>query len=151
MHDALFVRIFQPQSHLTRDFGDFVHRERALCQACAEVLALGQLHDQEALTPILFKAVDRGDVGVIQGSKDFRLAAKTRQPFRIAGQIEGKELEGNLTIERGVARTPDFAHAALTDFFQDLVVREGFADHRIFYSRGEGGCLRVDFFLGPVD
>lgn len=44
-------------------------------------------------------------------------------------KIIGQEFEGHETVEFGVFRFIDDAHAPATEFFDDAVVRNGLAEH----------------------
>ena len=92
--------------------------QQALCQR----LALDQFHHNKSLAARLLKTVDGGDVGVIEGGKDFCFALETGQPLRIVGELVREDFDGNKAVQVGVFGTVDFAHAALAQFLNDAVV-----------------------------
>ena len=55
------------------------------------------------------------DVGVVQGSNRARLVLEATQTIAVSGECFRKDLDGHVTIEAGVARAIDLAHAARAD------------------------------------
>ena len=51
-----------------------------------------------------------------------RLALQTSEPIGIVGQIRGKNLDGDVTVQGRVVRTVDIAHAAGAQRLDDLVM-----------------------------
>ena len=60
----------------------------------------------------MLKAVNLGDVGMIQRSERARLASEARQPLRVARELTGQSLDGDVPAELAVVRAIDLAHAA---------------------------------------
>src|SRR5690349_15646282 len=58
---------------------------------------------------------------MIEGGEDFRLALKTRQAIRIAGQGGGQHLDRDRSLEIAVGRAIDLAHATGADGGNDFV------------------------------
>jgi hypothetical protein len=112
--DAALVRFFQGFRDLPRDGDRLVHGDRSALQALPEVLALDQFHHQRehAVGGRLLEAVDGGDVGVIQGGEDLRLAAEAGDALRVQREGRGQHLERDLAAELRVARAQHLAHAA---------------------------------------
>ena len=70
---------------------------------------------------MIFRAVDRGDVRVIERGEQLRLALQTAHVLRIVGNRRGQDLERDLAVEPGVGRAVDLTHAAGTERRDDLV------------------------------
>ncbi len=52
--------------------------------------------------------------------------------FLVAEQMWGEEFQSHGAVELGVVGLVDDAHPAFAEFFGDLVVRDGLADHGRF-------------------
>ena len=115
------------------DLGGDLHRvgdgDGAPGDALGEGLALGDLHDQEALAVHVLDAVDAGDVGVGQRGEDLGLAVEALEALGVLGEALGKDLEGHVAAELGVLGAPDLAHPALAQLRGHLVVGNRLADH----------------------
>ena len=71
-----------------------------------------------------FKAVDRGDVRMIQGGEHFRFALKTREPIGIDRKRRRQDLDRDLALEFRVARPIHLPHSAFADRRRDVVDAE---------------------------
>jgi len=60
-----------------------------------------------------------------------RLALKPFDRARIPRQLFGEEFQRDGASQPRVFGQVDDAHAALTQFFQDVIVRDGLADHPV--------------------
>ncbi len=69
------------------------------------------------------QAVDRCDVGVVEGGEELGLAFEARQPLGVGGEGLGEDLDGDLAVEGRVEGFPDDAHAALADLADQAVVK----------------------------
>ncbi len=127
--DALLVGDLEGLGDLAADASGVGDGDRPLGDALGEVLALGDLHDQEALSVDVLEAVDAGDVGVGEGGEDPGLALETLQPLGVLGEGVGQDLEGHVASQLGVLGPPDLAHAPLAQLRRHLVVRNRLADH----------------------
>jgi hypothetical protein len=128
-------------------FGD---RQRAAGDALRQVLAADQLHRDEADAVGLVQAVDGGDVRVVEGRQQPGLALEARQPAGVGGKLCGEHFDRRVTIEGGVGRPPDDAHAAFTDLFDQAVVQQllsGSEGHASVSPRD----ATTEFTLGPRD
>ena len=72
--------------------------------------------------------VNGDDVGMIQGSDGARLALESFTAVRIHRQPSQQHLEGHAASEARVLGGVDFAHAALTQGFDDAVVADAGSD-----------------------
>jgi hypothetical protein len=88
-----------------------------------------KLHSDKCFTILLTDVEDRADVRMVESGRSLGFALKTSQCLRVASNFIGQELEGYKTMEPGVFRLVDHAHAAATELLDDAVVRDGLADH----------------------
>ena len=73
--------------------------------------------------------VNGADVGMIQGRRGTRFAAKTFQRLGILRQIVGKEFQRYKAAEFSVFGFIDYSHPAPAKLLENAVVRDGLADH----------------------
>src|SRR5215472_3000275 len=59
---------------------------------------------------------------MVEQREDLGFAGEAGDAVRVGGEGVGKNFDGDVTIELGVGRTPDFAHAALAEFGRDAVM-----------------------------
>ncbi len=76
----------------------------------------------------LLDAVNLRDVRMVQAGKNLRLSLKPSEPIRISGKRLGQDLQRDLSIQLGISRLIDLAHAPLVDEGRDLVVAESGTD-----------------------
>src|ERR1700730_4892784 len=88
-----------------------------------------KFHGDESLTAVLANVVNRADVGMIEGGSGLGFALKAGERLLVAGNIIGQEFEGYEAVQARVFRFVHNSHAAATEFLNDVVVRDGFADH----------------------
>ena len=87
-------------------------------------VAVDQLHHQRQHAGLLLEAEDRGDVGVVEGGEDARLALEPRDALGVGDEGLGQGLQRDVAAQVRLVRPIDFAHAALTDEGQDFVDSE---------------------------
>ena len=79
----------------------------------------------ERLPPLggraVLQAVDRGDVGVVEGGQQLRFASEPRHEVRIVRGAGGQGLDRHITTQPFVAAAIDVAHPALAQSADDLV------------------------------
>ena len=78
----------------------------------------------------VLKAVDRGNVRMIQRGQDLSLALEPGQPLSILGELLRQDLDGNFALQSGVLGSVHLSHPALTDLLSDLVMGDGLAYQR---------------------
>ena len=96
-HSAL-VRGFQTLGNLAADFEGLLNTQGTFAQPLGEGLTLDQLQDQKAHSIGLFQAMDRGNVGVIEGGQDLSLASKPGQPLGGLGESLRENLDGDFAL-----------------------------------------------------
>jgi hypothetical protein len=75
--------------------------------------------------------VNRHDVGVIQRRGGASLLQEAALPALVGHRLGGEHLERNGTLKQRVVRAIDHPHAAGAELANDLVVRQGPANHGI--------------------
>jgi hypothetical protein len=124
MNDALLVRGFERLRDLLRDRQRFVERNGTACEALRKILAFDEFHHQGVQARGLLEAVNRGDVRVIQRGEGLGLALEPREAVRIGGERVRQNLDRDVPIQSGIARTKDLSHAALADRRSDVIDAE---------------------------
>ena len=128
-NDAVLVRVFEPVLDLLRDGDRLIHGNRASLQALREVLTGHHLHGEEVSGRSIgkaggFKAVNVGDVGMGERSKNLGFPLEPGQPVRLGSHGRGQNLDGDITIEGGIPAAIHLAHPARTDGRGDFVGSE---------------------------
>ena len=129
MHDALGMRGVERIGDLNAERKQSVEFHRAPCDHVLQRRAVEEFHHDEGAAILLADVVNGADVGMIERRRGLGFALKTAQGLGIAGDFIGKELEGDKTVEAGVLRLVNHAHAAAPQLFDDPVVGDGLADH----------------------
>ena len=115
--DAVLVRLLERLGDLLRDRDRFVHGDRAAREAFREVLAGDELHRQEVEGGAVgqrraLESVDVGDVRVVEGGEQLRLALEAGEALRILRQLGRQHLDRHVAAELRVAGAGDLAHPA---------------------------------------
>ena len=121
MDDALLVRFFQGLGDLPGHGDGLIDGNRAAAQPLRQVVAGHEFHHQAHRSIRLFEAVDGGDVGMIQGGEDLRLAPEPAHALDVLSESGGKDLDRDVTPELRIVRAEDFAHASGSDGCEDLI------------------------------
>ena len=80
-----------------------------------EVVALDQFHHQRGDAVTLFESVGGGDIGMVQRGQGLGFASESRQALGVMGKRVRQDLDRDVTIELGITRPIDFAHASATE------------------------------------
>ena len=120
MDDARLVGGVEGTHDLPGDLDCLLDGEGPAIDAGGEGFAIDQLEHQGGGAAVVFEAVDRGDVRVVEGSEHPRLALDAGQPLGVPRELGRQDLDRDLATEPGVARTVDFAHAARSERREDL-------------------------------
>src|SRR5579872_3616726 len=91
--------------------------------------SIQKLHSDEVPALLLINFENHADIGVIQGGCRLRLPLEPGQRLGIAGNIVRQELQSYKTVQLQVFRFVDDAHSAATELLNNVVVRDGLADH----------------------
>ena len=90
----------------------------------AERLAFDKLHDEERLALVFADVVDLDDVRIIQCRHAARFAQEAFLHALVVRQRIRQDLDGDIAVERGLVSLVDHAHAATTQFGNDVVVSQ---------------------------
>ena len=131
MDDAQFMRGFEGLRDLLRDRQRVGKRYRAMRDAVGERRALDQFEHERMRRAAVFKAIDGGDVWMIERGEHLRFSPKSRQPVGIGHERVGQDLQRDVAIELGVASAIHLPHAAGAQGIDDFVGAEARA-------RGQG-------------
>ena len=129
MHDALGVRGIQRFGHVNADREQRLHLQRPVADEMFQGLAFQVLHDNEGLVALFPDVVNSADVGMIERGRRLRLAAEAGESGGVAGNVFGKELQGNKAMQARVFSLVNHAHPATTELLDHPVVRDVLADH----------------------
>ena len=66
---------------------------------------------------------------VVQGRRSLRLALKTGERLRVAGDLIGQELESDKPVQPSVFGLVDHTHPTTPELLDNAVVRNGLVDH----------------------
>ena len=103
----------------------------AALDAMLQGLAVEELHGDEGLAVGLTDIVNGADIGVIERGGGLGLALKPGQSLRVFGDFIGQELQRHKTPQAGILGFVHHAHAAAAQLFEDSIMRDGLADHRV--------------------
>ncbi|MEE8138790.1 MAG: hypothetical protein V3T81_07985 [Thermoanaerobaculia bacterium] len=97
-------------------------RDRTPGDPLGQGVALDQLQDEEGLPVGLLQAVDRGDVGMVQGGQELGFPLEASQSLGVLRQPLRQGLDRHLPVEPRVPGPVDHAHPPCPDLLEDLVV-----------------------------
>ena len=130
VHDPPLVGAGEAGGDLGGDVHGLGDRQGAAVQPVAQRLPLVEGHGDEQRAVLgLADLVDGADVGVVDLRGGPRLAQEPPLLLLGGAALAGEELQGHQAVELQVAGLVDHAHAAAAEALQDLVVRDGAADH----------------------
>ncbi len=118
------MRGFETSGDLDEKRDGLIDWYRSTSGSICECLTFNQLHSQELPSIGLLEPIERGDIGVIQLREQLRFTLEPIQTLFVAGELFGKDFDGDVASEFGVASTINLAHAAGTDGFEDFVGAE---------------------------
>ncbi len=123
MHDPLVVGRRQRARDLRAVYQRLLDGESAAPQARFKRLALDEFHHEVVGADI----VQRADVGMVERSHRSGFA------FEAVGERLLRDLDSDLTVQAGIARAEDLAHAALAEQCVDSVRSQPGprSDHRL--------------------
>src|SRR5262245_44948294 len=99
MQNASTVRRVQSVGNLDSQIQQLVQVERMPCRVTVYGFAIHQLHGDKEFPVGLSDLVDGTDVRVVKGRSGARLLLESLQSLLVAGQLFGKELEGDAAAE----------------------------------------------------
>jgi hypothetical protein len=124
MDDPRLMRGIERLRDLSRDGKRFVHGHRPTRHQIRERDAVDELQDQGMRIAGLLQPIDGGDVRMVQRGEHLGLALEAAQAVRIEGEQLGQHLQRDITIQPGIARAIDLAHAADANGHDDFILTE---------------------------
>jgi putative endopeptidase len=122
--DAALVGVLERLRDLQRDRQRFGDRDRSVREPLREILALDQLHREEAHAVGGVETVDRSDVRMVQRREQTGLALEAGEALGVRGEQVGQDLDRDVAAQRGVGGAPHHAHPAFAERSDDAVVGE---------------------------
>ncbi len=124
VHDASGVRGAKGVSDLDGEAQRFVHAHAVRGDELGEGLAGHVLHGDVVVPVRGSDVVDDDDVGVVESGGGFGFLGEAALALGVVHAVRREEFEGDEAVEVGVAGFVDNAHAALAEFFEDVVMGE---------------------------
>src|SRR4051812_15179585 len=121
MNDALLVSGGERLGNLPRDGQRFGQRQWASRDPIRQRGALDELHHERVRVAGVFKAVDGGDVRVIDRGEQLRLAVESGQLQRVGGAECRQHLDRDVAAKLRVPRAIDLAHPTGADGLLNVV------------------------------
>src|SRR5579864_7348942 len=106
------MRLVQRIGNLDGVLQYLLDRQRTFLQSLRERLAFDVFHHQKINFVLMSSVVERADVGMIEAGNGFSFALEALAQFRAASEVSGQSLDGNGSIEAGVACFINFSHSA---------------------------------------
>src|SRR5262249_25617298 len=124
MNDAVLVCRREGLGDLACDRKRFAEWNRSLRKAIRKRRSLDELHHERVGVTALFQIVYGRDVGMVERREDLCLALKAREAIGICCERIGKDLQGDVAIELGIARAIHFSHPACPDRGENFIGAE---------------------------
>ena len=131
MNDSFGMRGIEGVGDFDADIEQAFQFHRAIADAVLQGNALEKFHGDEGFAVVVADVVNGADVGMVQRGCGLGFALKAGEGLRVAGDIVGEKLESDEAVQAAVFRLVDNAHTAAPEFFNDAVMRDGFADHAV--------------------
>jgi len=109
MDDPLLVRRFEASGNLNEQRDRLAERDGISGEALGQSLSLDELHHQKRLAVGFLKAVERGDVRVIQLGQEPGFSFESIEPLLVPGECLGKHFDRNVTTELRISRPVDLS------------------------------------------
>ena len=131
MNDAFRVGGVERVGDLDAEIEEQFQIEGAAVDAMLQGFAIEAFHCDVGVTVGFADIVNRADVGMIERGGSAGFAAEAFERLRVFSEIVGKKFQGDVAAEVCVFGFVNDAHSAAAEPFDDAVVREGLANHRI--------------------
>ena len=129
VNDATAVSRLQALGGLSGDVDYLVEFERAIADFVLDGAARDEGHSEEGLSLGLVDFIDGANVGMVECRRGLGFAKEAFLGFGVFNDVGAEKLQRDRTLKLGVEGFVDHAHAALAEFFGDLVVRDGETNH----------------------
>ncbi len=127
MHDAALVARRESAGDLSRKAERFANGQRPAADPLTERLSLEKLGDDVRGGTVDAHIVDGEDVRMVEAASRSCFLFEPASPFRIGLERRRKNLDGDVTLQLGVARAIDLAHPAGAERPDDLEAAEPIA------------------------
>jgi hypothetical protein len=121
--DAAIVRSFDRAGNLQRDLQSGLDAQRSSVQPIRERLAVDELEHQHLAAVVVFDAVNRGDVRMINSRNDGRFPLEPCDSPGVGREIGRQCLQRDVAFQLRIASAIDLAHSAAADDGEHFVVR----------------------------
>ena len=118
---ALAVRLVQRVGNLDGVLQHLLDRQRTFLQSLRERLAFQILHHQIIDSVLMSCIVKRADMRMIQAGNRLRFALEAFAQVSAVGEMSGKNLDGDDSIEARIAGLVHLAHSTRTNSGEDFV------------------------------
>src|SRR5581483_5427917 len=146
------VRVAEAFEELRRDPDRAPRREGpSLVEDLPQVLALGELHDDEVEAALVVEVVDLDDRRVVEAPRRARLALEALEVARDLDEARVEHLDGHVAVEPEVVATidgADRARAAALD--EEAAAEDGAREHVVVGRRSLETGARRDELLEAV-
>ena len=124
MEDALVVRVVNRFGDGLDERCSALHRQRPIADEVGEILTLDVVHREVVVAFVFADFVDGHNVRMLQFGGGFGFGLETLDEF-LAGVGTGQNhFQGDDAVEARLPRLIHDTHAAVGDFFEQLVVAE---------------------------
>ena len=123
------MRCIEGIGDLDREGKQDVEIQRTASNRVLQGLAFEELHRDEGAAVLLADVVDGADVRVIERRGRLGFALEARQRSGVQGNFVGQKLQCDEAVKAGVLSLINHAHTSTTEFFNDLIVGDGPAEH----------------------
>ena len=125
MHDAAVVRGREAHRGLLQHLGRLLDRKLAFAlQHGAERFAFDEFHDEIRLAFVVADEIDLDDVRIVERGHAARFAQEALLDRLVVRERIGKHLDRDVAVQRSLEALVDHAHAAASEFGDDVVVAE---------------------------
>ena len=136
MDDALGVRCVESVGDFDGQIEQRFGVQGTAGDTVLEGLAFEELHDDEGLAVFLIDLVDGADVGMVESRGGAGFSLEAVEGLAVLGQFVRKKFERDGTAEFDVFGAINDSHAATAQLFDDAIVRDSLAEHRVDYRIG---------------
>jgi len=112
MNDAVLVGRFHTFGNLFGDFDYVVDCKWTTRDAIGQRFTFDEFEYEKASSRHFLEAVDARDVGVRQGSEQFRFPFEAREAFGIQRECGRQRFDRDIATQTWIARAEHFTHAA---------------------------------------
>src|SRR3974390_2293288 len=99
------------------------------CDVRLQALTVKLLHDDEGMPVVIFNAVDRANIGMVELRSRTGLSSEALQRFGIASQIFRDELQSDVPAQLQVFSLINHAHTTAPELSENTVMGYLLADH----------------------